>query len=82
MKGSNLYVLPECLNIDIANRAKCDSTIRFESLYQAFALNSLIELLLDRDKHLSGYALKLNLRGKTNLFVVNGLVDRGTFNGM
>ena len=82
MKGSNLYVLPERLNVDVTNCAKSDSSIRFESLYQAFALDSLIELLLDRDEHFCGHALELNLRRETNLFVVNGLIDRGTFNGV
>lgn len=82
MKGSNLYVLPERLNVNVTNRAESDSSIRLESLYQAFAFNSLIELLLDRDEHFCGHALELNLRREANLFVVNGLIDRGTFDGV
>lgn len=82
VKGSDFYMLSERLDVDVADGAKRDSSIGFKTLYQAFALNPLIELLLDGDEHLCWYALELNLRGKTNLLTINCLVDRGAFNGV
>jgi len=62
VKGPNFYVLAERLDVDIADGSKSDSSIGFKSLYQAFALNLLIELLLDGDKQFCWDALKLDLR--------------------
>ncbi len=82
MERPNFDMLSERLNIDIADRAESDSSIGFKSLHQAFALDFLIELLLDGNKHLRWHTLELNFGRKTNLFTVNRLVDRRTFNGV
>ena len=47
MERANLDVLPECLNVDVTNGSKGKSAIGFKSLHQAFALYSLVQLLLD-----------------------------------
>jgi hypothetical protein len=82
MERPNFDMLSERLDIDIADRTESDSSIGFKSLHQAFALDFLIELLLDGNKHLRWHTLELNFGRKTNLFTVNRLVDRRTFNGV
>ena len=50
MKGLQLYVVSKCLNVDVADGAKCHPATRLKTMHKALALFVFVELLSNREK--------------------------------